>query len=284
MARRKTTPAQAIVTPVVTVGVMPKPTRAERLKAARGYLTRKRSKLLFAGLLAGIVALSQVIVVAHAPSGVYASAAAVLALGLVGLRSAKRLPVAIAASVIPLIGLVGFSTGVSDAFDRAILTSIVLLLVSAIYIRQLPARKPARRLRLDAAGYVLQTPVYVGIGAALASIAFWFVPGAAVFSGVSASVAIPGLVLFGFAEELFMRGLVQRQAARALSPGIAAGLAIVLSVAVSVPFGDMAVSLYAALAGTVLAWVYMVRQNVVLTMIANSSARVLLYALMLFFV
>lgn len=262
----------------VTVGEMPAPTLAERRAEFSRKLAANSYGFFLLFFILGAIGLSQLSLAIAPLAGVYANATALALLLLLALWEERARLAALAASVLPLVTMVNLALPQGSAFAQAGVFYGMLLALAFVYRKLFAREQPMQNIRLRLAGYVLVLPLFIVIGQALGVMAFGLLGGTGgelPFEGVAAPLLTAGLGLFVVAEELFFRGLLQERAGRVMHPVLAIVLTSGAYAALTLPLGNLAVTLFAAFANLLLSSAYYLKPNLILTITTNATLKLL---------
>jgi membrane protease YdiL (CAAX protease family) len=281
MAMRTLYPLQKDEPRTLTPGVTAnKPKLGNGFRAPRQFTSSliKRVKLIRPNIgLAVIVAMavigSQATLIWVPRVGLFVDVACfVLLTTLALMRSAAR-PFLISLAVLPVTNIVSSSVITHNFLARTTIFYVTLLLLAELYRYTFSLDAPVTSTRLTWRGYAFALPLMVVTGQAIGLIGYAFLRNRYEFSGVSLSIMIPLSILFALCEEIFIRGLVQQQAAKLFHPGVVVLLTSLLYVFMSTSRATMLTLGPSIFLGLALAITYSKKQNLLLTTAMNAASK-----------
>lgn len=215
--------------------------------------------------------------------GVYATAASFIMLMALALLSDKARKLAIAVAIIPTTMLVSISLPQQDAFARSAEFYDAILLLALVYGYMFTMHEKRSTLSLGKK-YLIFLPLMVVIGQALGALGFGLLRGQYPYHGTPLSLVASTAVIFGIAEELLFRGLIQHQASKVVHPMVAAIIGTLVYAAIFAAHGSFLPVVFAVIAGAVLSTIYYYKKNLVLTTTVNVAMKLLYVGLLATFV
>jgi membrane protease YdiL (CAAX protease family) len=230
--------------------------------------------------LAGALLGSQMAFLLSAVAGVCATVMALAVCMIIALRSEAARFVALSVGIAPAATLVMLGLPSTDPFAQSLLLYSILLALTLVY-RSLfiRAQRPAW-VTAAAPRYVGFLPAAVVLGQLLGILSFWLLGDRYPYADTSVGIVWACAVLFALAEELFFRGLIQRQASLVLHPIMAAALSAIVFASFGIAYRSWAAAGVALITGTVLSGLYYMRQSIVITVVANTIAKFAYIALL----
>jgi len=228
------------------------------------------------------VAVPQLALLWRPAVGAYATAMMLLALMTLALRKERLRKLALAAAVYPLSLFIAMTLPITGTFDRAAAFYDVLLLFSIAY-SLIFALTPPYEKTLSRKTYLLWLPIMVVVGEALGGLGYALLRHHYEFTGTVVPLVV-GAGVFAIAEELFFRGLLQRQAAKVMHPAAATAAASLAYAAAAIGHGTWLPAAFALLSGAALSTIFYFKPSVLLTTIANMTMKLTYFGLMWTFV
>jgi membrane protease YdiL (CAAX protease family) len=237
--------------------------------------------LLASGVL---LAASQFVFIWFSTIGMVALAVCLVALAALSILREETRTTAISMSILPMTELAHSSIVTRSEFQSAAVLYGLLLLLTLPYRYLFTLDEPTQLTRLKLKGHVFGLPLMVMLGEGLGLVGYGFLQHSYPYQGISLPLVCMGAVVFAFAEEMLLRGLIQQQASRTIHPLLAAGIAAVLYVPLATNRHHL-LSLGPAIAmGVVLAAVYHVKHNLLLSTAINAAAKLTYVGLVAAFV
>jgi membrane protease YdiL (CAAX protease family) len=204
--------------------------------------------------------------------GVYVVAAALVSLLGLALWTERVRKLAISAAILPVALTVGFALPLTSGFARiCILYGTILLLTlmsEYLFSRGESAATPDRRR-----SQLLTVPAGVLIGGVIGASGYMLFRGQYYFGGTAFPVAAIAAVAFAITEELFFRGLIQRQAGKLMHPAAAILLTVIAYTCMSVGHGGVTTAFFAVASSFELCVLYELRHNLLLNSAANIAMK-----------
>ena len=219
--------------------------------------------------------------------GVYVDAVSFAILIGLALRRERSRHFLIAVSIIPLAMLVGLSLPKTNAFQQTTNLALIFLVLGLTYQYLFTIDYPLERtrLRLTRQGYLFAIPLMVVLGQALGLLGYGLLRQQYDFRGTSLIFVALGAVVYAIAEEILFRGLIQQKAMQLCHPAIAAAVTTLLYASLTVGHrGGILTPVFGLILGAVLSVIYYRKQNILLTMTINISAKLTYIGLVAIFV
>ena len=216
--------------------------------------------------------------------GIYVNAAALAILVGLGLWRESIRQLAISTAILPVATMLVLSLPETTTFARTTVFYSTILLLGLIYRFAFTADYPLQNTRLKLRGYALVLPLMVVAGQLLGVIGYGMLRHQYIFDHTSLPLVAAAAVVFAIAEETLFRGLIQQRAAQAMHPIVAAILSTMLFTFMSIDNTTVLAPLFALILGTVLAFTYYKKQNLVLTITINATAKLAYVGLMAAFI
>lgn len=261
------------------VGIMPKPTPAQRWQAAKEGVHRNRTTLWVLGGVAAAIALYQALFLLHPFAGLYGTVTTLVALAVLGITVERYRGLAIAASLLPLATMVTLSLPQDSALAQSGVFYAVLLLLGLTY-RYLYAHDEPNSDKLGWRAYARGIPLMVVYGQLLAGAAYALLRHDYPYEASTLGWVAVCAVVFAFAEEVVFRGFIQERASRLLHPAGAAVFAAVVYAAMSISLGSWAALAFGLVAGSLLSAAYYATRSVLLTTVLNATAKLMFLGLL----
>jgi membrane protease YdiL (CAAX protease family) len=160
----------------------------------------------------------------------------------------------------------------------------VILVLGLIYRFMFTLDYPLKETRLSLKEYAFSLSLMAVAGEALGVIGYGMLRHHYVFGNTSLPLIAATVVVFALAEETLFRGLIQQRASRVMHPVLAALLSTMLFTFVSISTMTVLAPLFSLILGTVLAFTYAKRPNLVLTSTINILAKLTYIGLMASFI
>ena len=217
-------------------------------------------------------------------AGVIVNAAfLVLLIGLALWKEPVR-KLAISVGILPVANMLVISLPPVTPFVQLTVFYVTILLLTLVYRFMFALEAPLSWSKLQLKGYAFTIPLMVVLGQLLGLLAYALLRHNYPFPTLSVGTVAISAVAFAFTEEMFFRGLVQQQGAKALNPVIAAILSATTFALVAVNHTTIWTPIFALVAGGVLAITYYVKPNLVLTTIINAAYKLTYLGLLATFV
>ena len=243
-----------------------------------------RRRLLACSCMFGAVIAAHGALIWEPRVGVYMLALTIALLMGVAVRSDALRKIAVSLSLIPVadLALAGFQphtpSGILLAFDS-------LLLVLALIYRSLFTHTHTEQTNsLLVRQYLLYVPAVLISGLALGCIGYLLLGHHYPFGGLSIAWVMLGAAVAAAAEEMLLRGLIQQQAARVFHPLVAALSSAALYTILTLGQNSVLTLPIAALTGLALALTFYAKRNVLLTLIMNTTAKLVYVGLVAYLV
>lgn len=236
-------------------------------------------------LIVGVIVAAQWTLFGKASVGIYINAAAFAALVGLGLRVERARQLAISAAIIPVATMASLSLPQTTNFAQTVVFYDALLVLALVYRFMFTLDHPLDSIRLTVRGYLIALPLMMVIGQALGVIGYGLLRHQYTFEHTSLPLVAATTAVFAITEEVLLRGLIQQRASLVFHPALAAVLSTVLFVAMSFGHtGSYLVPLFALILGSVLSATYYFKQNLVLTITMNLTAKLVYIGLMAGFI
>jgi membrane protease YdiL (CAAX protease family) len=232
----------------------------------------RRQGLIWLISLALIVAAQATLI--WAPTvGVYLNALALAGLTAIGLTQAAARKVAISLAIIPVANMVTASVMARTVIGSTVLFYSAILLLALFYRFMFTLNYSTLRTQLLPKGYGFGLPLMVVTGQIVGLIGFGFLRHYYPYTGYSLPLIALAAVVFAFAEEMLLRGLIQQQGELLFHPAMAAIGTTILYVFLVLDHSTMLTLPVAILMGGMLSFVYYKKKNLLLTFTLNASAK-----------
>lgn len=231
-----------------------------------------------------VIAVAQLTLLWRPVVGIYFNAAALaLLVGLALWRESLR-QLAISVAIIPVATMIVLSLPQTTVFAETVVFYDALLVLGLIYRFIFTLDFPLKETRLGLKTYAFVLPLMVVVGQVLGVIGYGMLRHHYTFGNTSLPLVAATAVVFALAEETLFRGLIQQRASQVMHPLLAAILSTFLFVLTSIDNTTLLAPLFALLLGAVLSFTYYKKQNLVLTMAINATAKLTYVALLATFV
>ena len=224
-------------------------------------------------LTVGMLVAAQASLIWAPKVGIYINAGALAGLTAIGMLREDARKVAISMAIIPVANMISASFIPRGSLGQATVLYISLLLLAVLYRFIFTLEHPVAKTKLTAKGYALALPLMLVIGQAVGAVGYLFLRNHYPYSGYSLPLVTLVAVVFAFAEEVTLRGLIQQQGSELFHPAVAALATTILYVFLSIDHGTMLTLPVAIIMGIVLSFTYYKKQNLVLTTTINAAAK-----------
>ena len=205
--------------------------------------------------------------------GIYINAAALAGLTAVAILQAKARTVAIGMAIIPVATMITASVVPHTNFGKTTVFDVSLLLLALLYRYIFTLEHPLSNTKLSAKGYGMLLPLMLIVGQLVGLIGYALLRNHYPYHHYSLPLVAVAAVVFAFAEEMLLRGLIQQQGSRLFHPAAAALGTAILYVFLSLDHATMLTLPAAIVMGSVLSFVYYKKQNLILTTAINAAAK-----------
>jgi membrane protease YdiL (CAAX protease family) len=216
--------------------------------------------------------------------GLFASVACFIVLIVLSLRRELARPVLISLAVLPVANIVSSSFITHSVLTRTTIFYVTVLVLAQLYRYFFALDTPLKITKLSARGYAFALPAMVVVGQVLGLIGYAFLRHQYAFSHVSLPLIAVLSVLFAICEEIFLRGLIQQQAARLFHPLIAAIIAASIYIFLALSHQTLLTLGPAIFMGIALSMTYYKKQNLLLTVAMNAAAKLTYIGLLATFI
>jgi membrane protease YdiL (CAAX protease family) len=217
--------------------------------------------------------------------GTYVTVLALACLLALAVKVTKARKLMIAGSILPVASMVSLSLpATTNALVRVSVQYAVLLLLGASYAYMFKKDKPVRKARVGLKRYPSVLPIMVIIGEVLGLAGYGILRHTYPYKGDLLPILVGAAIAFAVTEEVFFRGLIQRQSTKVMHPVTAAGATVVAYTAVTIGLGSPLPTLFALLSGVTLSSIYYYKPNLVLTTSANIAMKLTYVGLVATFV
>ncbi|HTB48992.1 MAG TPA: CPBP family intramembrane glutamic endopeptidase [Verrucomicrobiae bacterium] len=252
-------------------------------QTAKGLQPLRRNSLSLLVIILAM-AIAQLTLLWRPTVGVYFNAGALAVLvGLAVWRESIR-QLAISVAIIPVATMIALSIPQTTVFAQTVVFYDALLVLGLVYRFIFTLDHPLRETRMTLRGYALALPLMVVLGQLLGVIGYGMLRNHYAFGNTSLPMVAATAVVFALAEETLFRGLIQQRASQAMHPMLAAILSAMLFTFTAINTTTILAPLFALLLGSVLAFTYYKKQNLVLTFTINALAKLSYVALMASFI
>lgn len=227
---------------------------------------------LFAMVLLAVV-VAQLCLRWKSTVGMYVNAASFATLvGMALWREAFR-KVAISAAILPVVVMVNLCLPQSSNFDQAVVLYDTLLLLTLVYRFMFALDEPVQSTALTLRGYGLTLPLMVVLGQLLGLLGYGMLRTHYIYTLISYPLVAAAVAVFAIAEEMFFRGLLQQRASKVLHPAMAAVLSAVTYASFTLDRATWLAPLFGLIMGGVLSFIYLKKQNLLLTITVNAMSK-----------
>lgn len=217
-------------------------------------------------------------------AGAYATVASLVALLIIALRSSKVRKLALSATILPLAILVlAIYPYNPSSFYRTWVEYDVVLLLAVIY-SYLFRQKLAKKYRLTMKQLPHVLPLMIIIGETLGAAGYELLRHQYGYAGTSLPLVASVAVVFAITEELFFRGLIQRQAMKLTNRTAAIALTVIIYIAATIGIGSLLPLAFGALSAATLSTIYSYKRNLLLTTTTNVAMKLTYVGLVATFV
>lgn len=205
--------------------------------------------------------------------GVYLNALALAGLAAVALVKPAARKVAISLAIIPTANSVTASVLPKSVIGSTVVFYAVILAMALIYRYVFTLEYPTLKTQLKGKGYALGLPLMVVVGQIMGLIGYAFLRHHYPYTGYSLPLICLAAIVFAFAEETLLRGLIQQQGEILFHPLAAALSTTVLYVFLVLDHSTLLTLPVATLFGGLLSFVYYKKKNLLLTFTLNAAAK-----------
>jgi membrane protease YdiL (CAAX protease family) len=232
----------------------------------------------------GLLVAAQATLIWAPKVGIYINAAALAGLTAVAVLRQDARKVAVSMAIIPVANMVTASIMPHGVLGQAVVLYITLLLLAILYRFVFTLEHPLANTKLSAKGYALTLPLMLIAGQTVGAIGYLFLRNHYPYHAYSLPLVALISVVFAFAEEMILRGLIQQQGSQLFHPVAAAFATTVLYAFLAIDHGTMLTLPVAVLLGAVLSFTYYKKQNLILTTTINAAAKLTYIALVASFI
>jgi len=205
--------------------------------------------------------------------GIYVNAVALVGLTAIGMLSEKARKVAISMAIIPVANMVTASFMPHGALGQATVLYVTLLVLAILYRLLFTLGYPLDKTKLAYKGHAFGLPLMLVTGQILGVIGYGFLRHHYPYAHYSLPLVALVSVIFAFAEEILLRGLIQQEGGQLFHPALAAFATTILYVFLTIDHGTLLALPVAILMGAVLSFTYYKKQNLILTTAINAAAK-----------
>jgi membrane protease YdiL (CAAX protease family) len=216
--------------------------------------------------------------------GLFINVLSLLVLILFALLREDIRKLSISLAILPVTLMVNSSFSIGNAFIRVTVFYGVLLLLALIYRYMFTLEFPFEKSRLKLKGHVFGIPLMLTLGEIVGLIGYVFMRNRYPYQHITLPLVAAACIVFAFAEEMFLRGLVQKQAAQIFHPLVAAGFTAIIYSTLAINHTSMLTVGPAVAMGVVLSLVYYSKQNLLLSTVVNAAAKLTYVGLVAAFV
>jgi membrane protease YdiL (CAAX protease family) len=216
--------------------------------------------------------------------GLFVDVATFILLTVLSLMRPLTRPTFISLAVLPVANLVSSSFITNTLLMRTTVFYVSILVLSQLYRYFFALDAPLTSTKLTARGYGFALPAMVVLGQGLGLIGYAFLHHQYMYKGVSLPLMAGLSVVFAFCEEIFLRGLVQQQAAKLFHPAIAAVMTAGIYAFLALSHQTLLTLGPAIFTGILLSITYYKKQNLILTVTMNAAAKLTYLGLLASFV
>jgi membrane protease YdiL (CAAX protease family) len=224
-------------------------------------------------LMIASVAAAQITLIWSPRVGVFINALALVIAIAIAIAKDDLHKTAVSLGILPIVNMVVISFMPSQRFTNSIVFYDVLLLLALVYRFIFTTSEPVKKSSLGLNGYAIGLPIMIVVGEILSVIGFVFLRHHYQYRGISLPLVALAAVVFAFAEEMFLRGLIQQQGSKVFNPLMAAFGTTLLYVVLGLYHGTMLSIPVAVVIGATLSYTYYKKQNLVLTTTMNAVAK-----------
>lgn len=224
-------------------------------------------------LTLGLLAAAQATLIWAPKTGIYLNALALAGLTTVALLRKPARATAISMAILPVATMITASFLLHNALGQAAVFYAAILLLALLYRYIFTLDEPLSNTKLSLRGYGLTLPLMVLTGQVAGLIGYGLLRHHYPYAGYSLPLVAALAVVFAFAEEMLLRGLIQQQGSRLFHPAAAALATTVLYVLLSISHGTMLTVPAGLILGAVLSFTYYKKQNLILTTAINAAAK-----------
>lgn len=271
MRRRSKSTTKAAADEAV-VGFIQESVRKHRLANLKAEASQHKFCISMTAYLAGCIALNQVLLLAWPVAGAVATVAALVGFAVLAMRSRRARPVAIAASVLPAATMSSLALPQGTVLAQAGVLYGVVQFLTVAYLLTMPEAK-TKQARMPWGTIFRWLPLAVAGGAGVGALGYAMLHTQLSLGPVSMPVAAAALACFAVVEELYFRGFLQRLTRKAVGPTLSVALAAIAYTALTLPFGNVAITGFAALASVLISLLYYARPSIALTIAANLAVK-----------
>ncbi len=217
-------------------------------------------------------------------AGIYMNVVTLLVLTGCALWREDVRKLCISLAILPAAQMVSSSVILSTNFHIASLFYGDLIILSMMYRYLFTLDEPVEVSRLKLRGHAFGIPLMLVLGQGLGAVGYLFIRNHYPYQGTSLPLVALASVVFAFAEEMFLRGLIQKQTERVVNPIFAVVLTTALYVGLAISHTTMLTVGPAILMGGVLALTYYFKQNLLLSVTINAAAKLTYVGLVATFV
>ena len=228
--------------------------------------------LLVLGMM-GLLVGTQLTLIYDNNLGIYFNILTLLVLILVALFRDNLRQLAISLAILPVVQIVCSTILTKTTFRTASIFYGLLLLLALTYRYMFTLDEPVEATQLKVKGHAFGIPLMLVLGESLGAIGYGFLRHHYPYLHVSLPLLALASVVFAFAEEMFLRGLVQQQAARVVHPILAAVITCLLYVSLEISHATPLTVGPAIAMGVVLSAVYHIKHNLLLSTTINAAAK-----------
>lgn len=181
--------------------------------------------------------------------------------------------VSISLAIIPIAQMTSSTIITHNAFLAAAVLYSLLLVLTLVYRYMFTLDEPTEATRLRLKGHAFGLPLMLVLGESLGGLGYAFLRHHYQYTHISLPLVAAACIVFAFAEEMLLRGLVQQQASRIAHPVVAVVLTSVLYTTLAFNHTTFLTLGPAVAMGTALALVYHYKRNLLLSVTINAAAK-----------
>ena len=206
----------------------------------------------------------------------------VLVAGALLSENLRKLSVSLA--ILPVAYMATSSFTTHNAFQKAAVFYGLLLVLTLVYRYLFTLEDDVERSRLKLRGHAFGLPLMLIMGEVAGVVGYAFLRHQYPYGHISLPLVAIASIVFAITEEMLLRGLVQKEAEKVVTPSAAVGLASVLYAALAFNSQTLLSIGPAIVMGVVLALVYKFKQNLLLSIAINAAAKLTYIGLIATFV
>jgi membrane protease YdiL (CAAX protease family) len=263
---------------------LPKPPRRQRIASA---ITRIRAPFIrfnnavkaiafntwLISIYMLLIGVTQLTLIGYPIAGLYVNVLMLVVMIIVALWRVDARKLSISLAILPVTQMLSSTIPAGNAFRAACIFYGTILLLSLIYRYLFTLDEPVEATALKTRGHAFGIPLMLVLGEVVGCIGYGFMRHHYPYMHISLPLVASASVIFAFAEEMFLRGLVQQQASQLVHPVIAGALTSVMFVFLAVGNITPLTIAPAVALGVVLSAVYHYKRNLLLSTTINAAAK-----------